>query len=349
MKLHLKLKFDEHYYSPARCYSYNYFLNLVCGARGTGKTTNFLLQLMMNYNKRGEEFIYLRRYKPEIKKFLSSGTINDVADGIKWRGDGAGGAIFKCEDTTIGYAMILSTAITAKSTSYPKVTTIFYDEAFLKRGDNYRYLEDEVNKLLNFASTVFRTRTNGKIIISGNNDDMFNPYFEYFNIPAFTDIYTNKERGIYAEYYKPNAKLLAMEQETPLYALTKGTQFGDYHYSNALLTNVTGTLSAKPSNAMVYFRFKINQYVLVVYKYSRFKEQRLWITYYYYDKPITNIGNNYVIMEDNKINFYNAKVLKAHVCSYFEYMYYNDKIEFNDNTSIEAFAKFLDLVKGGKK
>ena len=271
--------------------------------------------------------------------------MNNIVDDITYNGDGAGGAIFQCCKQTIGYAKILSTAITAKSSSFPKVSTIIYDEAFLQRGSNYRYLKDEIDILLNFASTIFRTRKNGKLIVLGNNDDMFNPYFEYFSIPWFEKYYVNKERGIFCEIITPSDKLLQAEQETPLYKLTKGTQFGEYHYSTGLLTNNTGIIMPKPDGCMLYMQMRFNSYMLNIYRYYIKGDQYLWCEYAFNASAILS-GKSmfYSILDNNEVNYYSIKALRARGKSFFEYMFYNDRLAFNDSTACEAFGKLLELL-----
>ena len=100
----------------------------------------------------------------------------------------------------------------------------------------YKYLPDEIHAFFELVSTITRTRKNYKIIIIGNNADIFNIYFDYFKVPSFDGIYVDKTRGLYCELSKINPDLLKVEQETPLYKLVNGTPYGEYHYNNKPLT-----------------------------------------------------------------------------------------------------------------
>ena len=60
-----KKKFS--YYSFDRILSYNAVINMVMGARGLGKTYGAKRMVIKNSLEKGEQFIYLRRYKPELK------------------------------------------------------------------------------------------------------------------------------------------------------------------------------------------------------------------------------------------------------------------------------------------
>lgn len=61
-----------------------------------------------------------------------------------------------------------------KSTSFPNITTIIFDE-FISRGT---YLKDEFILFMNVCSTIIRDRTNVKIIMLGNTVNQYCPYFE---------------------------------------------------------------------------------------------------------------------------------------------------------------------------
>ena len=76
-----------------------------------------------------------------------------------------------------------------------------------------------------FVSTVFRNRSkNIRVFLLGNNLDILNPYNEYFKVPNMigSDLYVNRERGLYIEYCKSAEELKREQELTPLFALTKG-------------------------------------------------------------------------------------------------------------------------------
>ena len=87
----MKLVNNDIYWNPTKCMSYDLFLNLLLGGRGIGKTTGLNIQRTTNYFKDGSQFIYLRRYKNEIKQFTKKNTLNQVFDGYMYKGDGIGG------------------------------------------------------------------------------------------------------------------------------------------------------------------------------------------------------------------------------------------------------------------
>lgn len=347
MKLPLKLKQDGIHYSPNKCYSYNKFFNIILGARGVGKTTGYLIKALQNYNKDGSQFIYLRRYKPELSEFISVGLLDTIADGIAYIGGGKTSLKMIYQDPstgekdTIGYGMPLSAAVREKSVQLPRVSTIIFDEAFLIRGANYRYLKDEVPALLNFVSTVFRTRDNGKVILLGNNDDLFNPYFEYFNLPLIDDIYVDNDRGIYVEYTKPSPKLLEMEKKTGLYALTQNTNFGRYHYQNELFSTKSGTIIDKPANATLYIKAVLDKRTLMIYKFYIKNELHFWCNSV---EKMSDDNITYNLIEDGNINYYYMELFKEKFKNLLYINYYNNCVFYGNARARDEFCWLMDVI-----
>lgn len=337
----------KEYFNKKRCDSYNAFINILIGGRGIGKTTNVLAPIIKNCvnkniinkdkNER-EEFIYLRRYKTETMK--TKDLLNKYLKGCKIKriGDGNGCIKYQVNDTIIGYSICLSCASAYKSVDFPYVKNIVYDEAILKPSGNYRYLKDEINALLEFASTIFRNRTNTKLYILGNNLDMFNPYFSYFKIPNFKEEYYDKERGIYICLCKNNKDFENIEKETPLYKLTKGTSYGDYHYNNVLLvSNNNYIIDKKPTESRILYRLRANNNTLNVYlcnELSLFIEVR--------DKIIDD-NITYTIIDNNTINYYCVKLFRTlNYCKLLIKEYYNNDIIYEND---KAYAITSNIVE----
>lgn len=164
---------------------------LIIGERGNGKSYNMKSYALQNFLTKGDEFIYLRRYKEDIKNtsvesYFSDINIDKLTNGnyqaiVAW-----GGRIYlsKLENGVlkrskcIGYYMALSSWEHLKSSQYPNVTTILFEEftASHKLGFNLTYLPNEGEKLMQLVSTVFRDRL-GCVYMIGNTVDRTCPYF----------------------------------------------------------------------------------------------------------------------------------------------------------------------------
>ena len=165
---------------------------VVYGERSNGKTYSALNYALERWAKNGEEFAYVRRWAEDIRpKNLSTLFSGHVENGVisrltagRWDGISYGsarfylnhvdenGATFKSE-TPIGYAFDINSMEHNKSLSFPKVTTIIFDE-FLSRGG---YLPNEFILFTNLVSTIVRHRSNVKIIMLGNTVNKTCPYF----------------------------------------------------------------------------------------------------------------------------------------------------------------------------
>lgn len=335
-KLQIKIDIDiETFYNIYNVLSYNAFINIVMGGRGIGKTTQFLIWAIKRRRDYGEEFIYLRRYKTETAN--QDKLLDKIVDGVTFKGNKNGGGTYYWNGNILGYCIALSTTHNFKSVNFDNVKYIIYDEAIIKQDPTNRYLKNEVDKLLEFLSTVFRLRTGVRCFVLGNNLDYFNPYCSYFNVELFNKLYYDKERSIFIEYAKDSVKLREMETNTPLYKLTKGTAYHDYHYNNEVLVKNKVEVSKKHDNDKLRIRINMNNYTLNIYIRAN---KKLYIEC---KKKIIQDEITYVLLKDNEINYYYANELKARWLKVLEYKYYNNEIEYNSQDAYNLFEMIIDM------
>lgn len=332
----LKLSVDcETYWDIYSLVEKGIFLNIIMGGRGIGKTEQCNGYNLEQYRDYGNQFIYLRRYKPECsnqKKLLDR-----WLDDVKFVGDKNGGGSYMWYGNTLGYLIPLSVASNYKSTNFEKVTTIIYDEAIIRPTGQLRYMPNEVECLLEFISTVFRHRTNGKVIILGNNLCFFNPYCEYFNVKVFNDYYIDKKRGILIQYSKDSPKLRQIEEKTPLFKLTMGTTYHDYHYNNAVLTDKKINTVKKYNNDKLHLRILLNEYTLNVYTRSTGKlllESK---------RKRINDSFSLSIINNSECNFPNMSLFRQRWYDFICFRYYNDNVEFVDEDSYALLQELLNM------
>jgi predicted AAA+ superfamily ATPase len=96
------------YYDYNDILSRNAMINFILTNRGLGKTYGIKKKFINNFLKKGEQFVYVRRYKTEFKKILTF--FDDIADQFPNHS-------FKCtknfayiDDKVCGYFIPLSTA-----------------------------------------------------------------------------------------------------------------------------------------------------------------------------------------------------------------------------------------------
>ena len=112
--------------------SYNIPVNLLFTERGMGKSYSVKDYVIKKYLKKGEQFLYIRRYDNEIKTIFEGGNQKDFFDDIKEKYQEhklkAKERKFYCNGEVFGYAKRLTEAQDLKSGQFSKITTIIFDE-----------------------------------------------------------------------------------------------------------------------------------------------------------------------------------------------------------------------------
>lgn len=167
--------------------------NIIIGERSNGKTYGALKKVLKNYLKGGKKGAYIRRYKEDYRgkrgdalfeSLEKDGTIRELTegkyDGVKYQSGRWYLSKFDdktqkkiCGDDPFCYGFAISDMEHDKSTSYPDVTTIIFDE-FLTRG---YYLQNEFVLFMNTLSTIIRHRNDVTVYMLGNTVNKFAPYF----------------------------------------------------------------------------------------------------------------------------------------------------------------------------
>ncbi len=203
---------------------------VVFGERSNGKTYSALDYALERYFKHGEQFAYIRRFGEDVKKknlstlfdaHIVNGRILKLSNMefnlVDYTSNrftpynySEDGKILKSKEP-IGYAFDLNAMEHHKSTSYPKVTTVIFDEFLSRQG----YLTNEFVLFMNTLSTIIRDRSNVKIFMIGNTVNKYCPYFAEMGLthvkdqrPGTVDIYTYADTGlsVAVEYCDPMAR-----------------------------------------------------------------------------------------------------------------------------------------------
>lgn len=244
------------WYDKGQLLSYKAFFNILIGNRGGGKTYGFKTWAIDDYLKTGKQFVWLRRYGAEIdemrKTYFDDISKKYPAYKFEIKGSRKSGKIL-IDNKVAGFYFALTTSSIAKSSSYPNVDKIIFDE-FLIIGNTYKYLNDEVVLLLELVETIFRDRENDPTAIKprgvyllGNNVTIANPYFLYFNIKPFKQrFYVDKERGIVVEQYTNKAFVEAKKQSS-IGKLTAGTTYAEYSIENKSYLDNDRFIAKKPN------------------------------------------------------------------------------------------------------
>lgn len=230
-----KTKTELPYYNPNNALGFNTLLSFIIGARGVGKTYGYKKFVINRFIKKGEQFIYLRRYKTELKKIKEFfKAVNKEFPEYKFE---VKGKEFYCNGSLMGWAIPLSTWSIEKSNEYPNVRTILFDE-FLIEKSKLSYLPNEAEALLNMMETVFRERTNTRAILLSNATSVVNPYFLYWGLMPNLDKRFNfyEDRGILIELCD-SKEFGEIKKKTPLGRLIAGTDYEGMSVDNEFMND----------------------------------------------------------------------------------------------------------------
>ena len=206
------------YYSLKNILSRNALYNVIIGERSNGKTYAALEYGLKQYFNNGGEMAIIRRWNDDFRgkrgatvftALENNGVITKLSRG-EWTGVYYwGGRWYFCRYTDENkleksekpfcYAFSLTAQEHDKSSSYPNIQTIIFDE-FLTRG---MYLPDEFILFMNCLSTIIRDRDNVKIFMLGNTVNQYSPYFSEMGLEHIKsmkqgdiDLYTYGNSGL---------------------------------------------------------------------------------------------------------------------------------------------------------
>lgn len=237
------------FYDYNNLFSYNAMFNFIIGERGVGKTYGILKKCMKDFiktmnNKQPTQFVYLRRYKSELKEFKT------ILDPLIYNNEfGEHEVAIKGNKVLVdgkiaGYAYPISNAVTIKSSSFPCVKSVIFDEFIIDKG-NVTYMQSEVTKFLEVYETIARLRE-VHVYFIGNAITLYNPYFEYFDITIpYTGQFKTYKNGLILVNYIKNEEYREAKSKTKFGQLLAGTDYGKYAIDNEFLRDNDTTFIEK--------------------------------------------------------------------------------------------------------
>ena len=202
---------------------------VVFGERSNGKTHSSLDYALERYFATGEQFAYVRRWGEDIRRknlsqlfagIVELGRVSKLSGG-KWdnivyssgkfrltklQTDDKGKEVVVTSEDVIGHAFDLNSMEHYKSISFPRVTTVIFDEFLSRNG----YLPNEFILFTNTLSTIIRQRNNVKIIMLGNTVNKSCPYFAEMGLSHIK----YQEQGTVDVYHYGGSKLMVVVEYT---------------------------------------------------------------------------------------------------------------------------------------
>lgn len=217
------------YYSLTNILSMNAIYNVIVGERSNGKTYSVEEYGLKEFCEKGHQMAIVRRWREDFvgkngSAMFSALVANNLpakfTDGqwtdiyyqasrwylCKWD-DKLNKRIL--QEKPFAYGFAISSGEHDKSTSYPDIKTILFDEFITRRA----YIPDEFIEFQNILSTIIRERDDVKIFMLGNTVNQFSPYFSEMGLTNITkmkqgtiDLYTygTSELTVAVEYCASN-------------------------------------------------------------------------------------------------------------------------------------------------
>lgn len=255
---------DIQFYNPQPMLSYNAHFNFILDVRGAGKTYSLAKKKPIDdFLKTGEQYIYLRRYKEELKTIDTHTFFGDIAHLYPDHELEVKGRVLYCDKEVMGWIVNLSTANMRKSVSYPNVTKIVFDEFILEKGF-VRYIPNEVTMFYNFYETVARTRDNVKVYFIGNAISLSNPYFlemkiiinttqRFTSVKNFRNEHGVKEHLVLVEIGQDDSNFRSKKKESKLGMIVEGTDFASTAIDNVFKDQHDTFIERKHPKSMFMF------------------------------------------------------------------------------------------------
>lgn len=240
------------YYSLNKIKELKCQYNIIIGERSNGKTYSVLEEGIRNWWDKHEQMAYIRRWKEDYRGkrgaqlfagHEESGIISEITGGEydriryysgKWflgkNDEELDKVIYQNEP--FGFAFALSDMEHDKSTSYPLVTLVVFDE-FLTR---QYYLNDEFVTFMNVLSTIIRHRDTVSIYMLGNTVNKYCPYFKEMGLKHVSEMKQGK-----IDIYTYGASKLRVAVEYCKSPNKDGKKSDDYFaFDNPSLSMITG-------------------------------------------------------------------------------------------------------------
>ena len=290
------------WYSYNRLLSHNGFINVVLSGRGMGKSYASKKMIIDDFIKKGTQSVYVRRTKVELDKAKKT-FFNDIKLAYPNREFKIDGDVGLMDGDVIVHFIPLSTSNNLKSASYPNVSKIFFDEYIITQTSHSRYLKNEMILFYDLIETVFRKRTNTKVIIMSNAVSFVNPLFTDLNIEPNPNKRFQKfcDNLVVLELYS-NENFVKEKLDTPFARLIANKEYGKYAIGNNVLEDNNEYIIPKKYDSIWSYHITLKNQDFIV---------AVWVDYvndkYYVDKNVhtDSTTHNYHILKDDVSKGYN--------------------------------------------
>lgn len=257
------------YYDFGPCLSRNGTYNYIVGGRGLGKTYGALKIGIRNFIRRGEQFIYLRRFTDEIKAVRNTFFDAIMHEFPEWEFRVNGIKLEIAPISTkddkkrpwkiMGFLIVLATAQQVKSVVFNNVKLIIFDEFIIEVGVNH-YLPNEADVFDGFYSTVDRWQDKTRVFFLANAVRMDNPYFNEHEIePSGNDEMIVLKDGFIVAHFPNSADFVSSVSTTKFGQFIKGREYEKYAIANQFSDNRSELVRPKDPRAIHRFNLETHK------------------------------------------------------------------------------------------
>lgn len=325
------------YYLLTAILNINAVYKFLVGARGCGKTYACKVYAIRRFLKTGKEFVWVRRYKSELK-LASKSFMNDIIHKFpnhKFTCDSRGLFI---DGKRAGYFMALSMADKYKSVSYPNVYEIYFDEFIIKRTG--KYLPDEANVFKDLYSTIDRNSDRVTAFFIGNAISFSNPYFIDLKINELNGRFTfDKTKMAVVENYTVEKEFKEKAQNTRFGKLIYNTQYEGFSLDNKFLEDSDDFIAPCPKKCHFFCSMKLNNQILGFWFENETGDL------YVRDKYDKGSKFNFAIKaEDHAPNFILIRKIKTTFAYDIRRMFAQGRVFFENQNQKKTFEKLLTYL-----
>lgn len=264
------------WYNFNKLLSHNATINMIAGGRGIGKTYGAKKYAIRKAISKGEQFIYLRRYRSELsaaRQTIMADIVHEFPQhDFKIHGNtlqmapNATAEDSKRPWQVIAYFVALSTAQTQKSVAFPAVTTIIFDEFIIETGSPVQYLKNEYEVFINFMSTVDRYQDKTRVLMLSNAVSIMNPYFTEFDIaPDQENEFVHRRNGYVLAHFPDSADFQKSIYETEFGKFIQGSDYAKYAVGNEFEDANDSLLALKDPDARYLFTLEVKRTLISIW------------------------------------------------------------------------------------
>lgn len=359
----------QQYYSLKNILEKKCVYNVIFGERSNGKTYSVLLHGIEKFCNNGEQMAIVRRWAEDIKgrratdifaahnenkeiEKLSGGKYTGIAYyGRKFYActyDEENKPIYNMETDCIAHTFSLSETEHNKSISYPKITTVLFDEFITK----HIYLQDEFILFMNTLSTIIRQRTNVEIFMCGNTVNKTCPYFSEMGLKHILEM----KQGTIDIYTYGNSELkVAVEYCASMEKQKKNNFY--YAFNNPKLNMITGgaweldiyphcPIKYKPSDIKLYYFIEFNGFLYQCEIVE--KDGEMFTFIHEKTTPIQDTKKDliYTLEYNYQLN-YNRNIFKpiSKVQERIAWFFKTDRVFYQNNEVGDSINNYLKICK----